>query len=171
MFDCPISGELLVEEVGQVSLPEGAAGTPTALTSQGSLLCLLQGGNLGQKHSDYGKTQGSSMCGCQKYDFVQTQRCSNCSFSTQLNLITFHLTTLHLIIFQPITFYLTTFYIFDNTPSDKITMTKRYHPPDHHCWHFLGGRSGDTSTAAFFRTRQVPGFANIITFTFACTRY
>ena len=46
MFDCPISGELLVEEVGQVSLPEGAAGTPTALTSQGSLLCLLQGGTL-----------------------------------------------------------------------------------------------------------------------------
>ena len=44
MFDCYISGELLVEEVGQVVLPEGAAGTPTALTSQGSLLCLLQGG-------------------------------------------------------------------------------------------------------------------------------
>ena len=43
MFDCHISGELLVEEVGQVVLPEGAAGTPTALTSQGSLLCLLQG--------------------------------------------------------------------------------------------------------------------------------
>jgi len=36
-------GELLVEEVGQVSLAEGVAGTPTALTSQGSLLCLLQG--------------------------------------------------------------------------------------------------------------------------------
>ena len=51
MFDCPISGELLVEEVGQVSLPEGAAGTPTALTSQGSLLCLLQGGHLGQRTS------------------------------------------------------------------------------------------------------------------------
>ena len=43
MSDHSISGELLVEEVGQVSLPEGAAGTPTALTSQGSLLCLLQG--------------------------------------------------------------------------------------------------------------------------------
>ena len=44
MFDSHISGELLVEEVGQVVLPEGVAGTPTALTSQGSLLCLLQGG-------------------------------------------------------------------------------------------------------------------------------
>ena len=38
-----ISGELLVEEVGQVSLPEGNNGTPSAFTSQGSLLCLLQG--------------------------------------------------------------------------------------------------------------------------------
>ena len=38
-----ISGELLVEEVGQVSLPESSNGTSSAFTSQGSLLCLLQG--------------------------------------------------------------------------------------------------------------------------------
>ena len=30
-------------------------------------------------------------------------------------------------------------------------------PPDHHCWHFLGGRSGDTSIAAFFHMPQVQG--------------
>ena len=89
---CSISGELLVEEVGQVSLAEGAAGTPTALTSQGSLLCLLQGGELGPRTSYNtlslkekfsldrrtfyeNSAQEINMCGCQKYDSAQTQRC------------------------------------------------------------------------------------------------
>ena len=113
MFDFPISGELLVEEVGQVSLPEGAAGTPTALTSQGSLLCLLQGGHLGQRtlirgDSYYTLIRGDSLL--IKETFMKTllrgAACVGVRNTTpsrhrgfeniqKSTVATFHLTTLH----------------------------------------------------------------------------
>ena len=94
-----ISGELLVEEVGQVSLPESSNGTSSAFTSQGSLLCLLQGWIstchpfcLGwvflffkfslreiSRELDW---QESSTCGWQKSESVQTQRWTTFTLSS-----------------------------------------------------------------------------------------